>query len=495
MSTLLAPSQLAAHPAQRARVVILLAAAAAVFLALVATFWVGVLGSDDSIYWDGASGWLAHLPYVGQSHWTLRHPLVIPIALARRLLGDGPAALVVPTLLYAIGCLVILGAWTARVAGIPAAAAALALVTTQPQFVLVSSTATIDISELFFILVAFALIHHAASENRPTGSLLLAGASLGVAMLCRETAAFAVVAAGLLFLAGFGFRRERYFLLGAGFVVPVGLETLFLWWHTGDPFYRQSIAVHHDSTIDRWVEQGSAVPPIHPAIDPIVMLLFNHNFGLLFWAAAPLLAGLFGRNAGPERPLLIILGTLAATWAVLAAGLWPLLPLTPRYYLLPSVLVAILCGIALARLWEAGRPRLAGAVGLALIGANLAALALDNRNFMFGERELAAIAARTPEPIHTDPQTLRRALLLLRWQHVDGRVTDAPPGHGDLFLYNPTRATLSPPAGWQTVGRAALPPSLGQTLIAATIGADHVSPALFAKLGRGHPGVTLYRVP
>ena len=46
------------------------------------------------------------------------------------------------------------------------------------------------------------------------------------------------------------------------------------------------------------------MPPIHPAIDPIVMLLFNHNFGLLFWAAAPLLAGLFGRNAGPERPLL-----------------------------------------------------------------------------------------------------------------------------------------------------------------------------------------------
>jgi hypothetical protein len=51
------------------------------------------------LYWGGAFGWLQHIPYLGDSHWTLRHTLVIPMAITRGLLGDNMAAMALPTLL------------------------------------------------------------------------------------------------------------------------------------------------------------------------------------------------------------------------------------------------------------------------------------------------------------------------------------------------------------------------------------------------------------
>jgi len=495
---------------------ILLATTLCAFLILVAIFWVGFLGSDDVAYWDGATRWSTQFPYVGTSHWTLRHTLVIPMAFSRLLLGDGLAAMALPSLLYALGVIVVLAIWTQSAAGIRSAIAVLILVITCPQFVLLASTADVDIPELFFVVSAFFALERAIrseagrisadeGSSRPIDHsaawprLLIAGALLALAMMSRETAVLAIATIGVLFLAGYGMERRFYLVIGIGFAAIAGLELAYLWGMTGQPFYRFNIALHHDNGIDRWSDQGAAIPFVHPLIDPVTMLLLNHYFALLAWIGVPLSVWLVvsaSRVNAATRRLIVLLGTLALTWTILAAGLWRLLTLIPRYYLLPSVGVSVLSGIALAQLWEQGRRRWAAVLGGLLVAANLFALSVDNRNYMFGEVTLANLASRSTGMIHTDPLTLRRADLLLEWQKTRGRVTSTLPANGDLFFYNPARADSNTSVGpnWTVVARYNVPANRVQWL-ACHLLPIHALPKAFLAGHRCEPSsVILYRV-
>jgi hypothetical protein len=228
------------------------------------------------------------------------------------------------------------------------------------------------------------------------------------------------------------------------------------------------------------------------------MLLLNHNFGLVTWLGLPLTVWLFrrGQLSPSLHGLCVLMATLAATWTVAAAALWHLLPLTARYYLLPSLLLAALAGIALCRLAQEGRPVLAGALGAVLLAGNGLAIAVDNRNYLYGERELVEIAARSSQTIHTDAQTLRRAQLLLDWQGAGCRVVSSPPSTGDLFFDNPARdeGGPGPVPSWTVLERHGLTPTIGQRL-AGLLPAGIVPAGIVQKFGRGHPDVTLYRLP
>ena len=56
-------------------------------MALLAAFHVGFQASDDINYLVGALGWLNSFPYVGNSHWTLRHTITLPTAAFIQILG------------------------------------------------------------------------------------------------------------------------------------------------------------------------------------------------------------------------------------------------------------------------------------------------------------------------------------------------------------------------------------------------------------------------
>lgn len=453
-------------------------ASVALYLLLQHVFWVGFLGSDDSIYWSGAAGWLQHVPYLGHDHWTLRHTLVVPMAIARRLFGDNIVSMFLPTLFYGFGVIAVLGWWTWRVAGHMAAIAALILVVTDPQFVLYSSTADIDIVELFFVVAAFAVFasvirtsSEIAFEQKQVGRaqqiiLVAVGALLGFAMLSRETSAFAIVTLGILFGVGFGVERRLYFLIAAGFATVIGIELLYLWQMSGHFFYRYLLDAHHDNNINRWADQGAAIPYINPLIDPFTMLLLNHNFGLISWIGVPLAVWLARRKnlKTEERTLLVLLGSLSLVWALLAAFLWTKLVLIPRYYLLPSIGVSVLAGLSLCHMWRDGRKWLSAALAALLILGNVLALTLDNRNYMVGEYTLVHLAAEYNKTIHTDKQTLRRASLLLEWAGLRNRVTAAPPTKDDLYFYNPLRSGLKQASNdrWQIIDQRPVPLSGGR---------------------------------
>jgi hypothetical protein len=61
--------------------------------------WVGYVGSDDHSYARGALGWLDQFPYVGKNHWTLRHTVVIPVAVSLAVFGMREISLGLPSAL------------------------------------------------------------------------------------------------------------------------------------------------------------------------------------------------------------------------------------------------------------------------------------------------------------------------------------------------------------------------------------------------------------
>jgi 4-amino-4-deoxy-L-arabinose transferase-like glycosyltransferase len=478
------------------------------FVCLLSIFWVGFIGSDDALYWRSATGWLTEFPLVGGDHWSLRHTVVIPIALGRLIFGDGMVAMVSPTLLYAFGLIAVLAIWTWRAGGPRSAVAAIALIVTAPQMVLLSSTANVDLAEVFFIMSGFFVLNQVLDRAKVQDLidvkngvalwlLLLVGAFLGMAMISRETTVFAIATIGVLFLTGYGMDRRFYLLIGVGFIAIVGLDFAYLWSMTGKLLYRFTIDVNHDTNINRWADQGAAIPLVHPIIDPVVMLFLNHHFGFLAWIGIPLVIWLVRSGpTGSVRRMMALLGTLTLMWAVLAAGLWRLLPLIPRYYLLPSVGISVLSGIALAQIWQRGRTGVAALIGVLMVSGNLLALSADNRNFMFGEYTLVELASRDNRTIHTDPQTLRRADLLLEWRQVRDHVTSTPPGTDDLFFYNPTRIdpNRQPGPNWGVVDRRDVPEAGGRWL-ACHLPVNMIPSTMLGRLGCGKVSVILYRVP
>ena len=69
-------------------------------VALLSVFHVGFQASDDINYLVGALGWLDSFPYVGNSHWTLRHTITLPTAAFIQLFGMNGLAASLSNMLY-----------------------------------------------------------------------------------------------------------------------------------------------------------------------------------------------------------------------------------------------------------------------------------------------------------------------------------------------------------------------------------------------------------
>ena len=477
-----------------------------IFLALTFLNWLGYLGSDDGTYAAGAYGWINEFPFVG-GHGTIRHTITLPIALSFLIFGENEFALVLPTILYGLGLVFICTKFISSTAPRILVIAGVLVLTTHPNFIIVSSVVSADIIEAFFIFSSLYLFTRSIQESN-TKLLFWAGACAGLGFLTRETTVFLLITYGLLFLAGFGLKRVYYFVMAAGFLAVWLAEVLYLTILTGDPLFRLNISANHDSTINRGIDlAGNLI--IHPAVDPLITILLNQEFGLLFWIAIPATTLWFRRGRSSSEPANVILTPLlllSVVWFVCVGAAYKLLPLNPRYFLISGIGFGILMIFYLQDTLQKYPIAVFGSLGL-LLSTNIACIYLDNKQHMFAERQLVQVTEQYEGPIFTDKRTARKSDLLLKWAGTQDRVRTSNLEFGDLVYENlvPNRSlkiedqdlgSFLEEKNYELQKLTQYEPDrrwLGRILVA--IGLESVIPqSLMMRIYRGHPGAVLYEI-
>jgi 4-amino-4-deoxy-L-arabinose transferase-like glycosyltransferase len=475
--------------------------------------WTGFLASDDGLYLAAAGGWLSDFPFVGESHWSHRHTVVLPMAAALAVFGSSEAATIgVAIAWYAALVLTVYGATRSGFGPGPALATA-GLAAMTPSFALQSTVLNADLPEATFALLALALFWRATRATSPGTLLFCAGVALGFAILSRITALGLGLLYGLLFLRGAYFPRSRYWIMAGGCALVVGLQMLFFAALTGDPLhmFHTALSTHGGSSF------GSATPFLSGSgnlsddrfLAPPLALLVNQEFGLLFWAFLPAAfacwrgAGLTSDQRGFCR-LLIGMAALWFLWIGYGGFVRPL----PRYFSPSAVAAVIVTAIAIrCILWERRR-HLATLAALAIAGSNFLAIDLDNKQLRFGERTLASYAATIVEPLHVNPRTAYRAEQFLAWAGPEAaaRIAASPPPPGALFFQYESRlghaaqdrydeAAYRVLPDWKPVWKRDSPRSVAGWLL-QTIGLDAMLPASLAnRLVRPGGSAAVYRTP
>jgi len=426
--------------------------------------WVGFIASDDSLYFAGAERWLTDPPFPGDTHWSTRFPLTLTFAGVLAVAGQGFAAFAITAILFYVILIAVVGTFAAQVGGARVGWIAALLTATLPVVVSHASTVSVDLLEASALLIGAMLLGSARDDRAGLRRGVAAGVAFGVAILCRETSVLPLVALGPLFLLGRPVPRRVLIASGVGLAIVLGGEALFQYAMTGDPLRRYTIAFHHDEHIDRAANrEGNFL--LHPVIDPLLVLLVNDDFGLLFWIAGIAL----WRGGLAKDARLIVIGAMALASFLLVAVLVNKLVLNPRYFLLPALVAVIVVAMWLDRLsprWRAGLLAL-------LIGTNLLLMSVGNAHPRWQMEALVAAAQAHPaEVIAGDPVDVRRADLSMRFIG-QGNLAPAPAKPGGLLI------TSDPNAG-QIVARYPSPPTrLGGILRA--LGVESFVPAPIAR--------------
>lgn len=452
----------------------------------IAIGWTGYMASDDSLYFVGADHWLHEPPFAGDNHWTTRFPLLWSFAAMLAVFGRNYVAFAATALLWYGVLIAMIGLFAARMGGARTGWIAALIAATLPVIVVNATTVGVDLLETALLLGGAWLLGEAGRGASRAALLrgLVGGMCFGTAIVCRETSLLALVATGPLFLVGRPVGRAVLVAAGVGLALVLGGEALFQWALMGDPLRRYSIAFNHDSHIDRAANhEGNFL--VHPAIDPLLVLLINDDFGLLFWIAGGGAIVLFRQRSQVTQagPMIVVAAMALASFALVSV-LTEKLVLNPRYFMLPAILAVIV-----AALWLGG---LAGRWAWLILGGmlavNLLMLSVGNAHPRW-EMEALIEASRTHpgEVISGDPVIVRRAKLPMAFA---GRanIKYAPAAAGQLIVAPIDRA----PVG-AIIARYPSPPTrLGAAVDA--LGMRHVVPgALHRRMFAPNETIVLVR--
>ncbi len=502
-------SALAVRRYSFAAIVFVAAALVVAIFAIWQTF-VGYIDSDDVAYAQAASGWVAHVPYLGGSHWGLRHTIVLPMALGFRIFGENEATLVLPSLLYAGLLLGLLGSIAATLGGWRAAAVTIAVAGSVPVFATGASLVSTDLPEAFFIIGSVWAWFRGLGRGRPA-LMVISGIAAGLAITTRETTVALFLFYFAVFVIGRGAHFRDYLLMATGCIVVCGLDTLYLYLLSDDPLYRIHTAMrgaqNDGPQMETAGEAASGVDRFGAIalprwLRPLGAMFLNQNFGLLFWFAVPVATWLALRGLPDSRRVSRVLLGLAVMWVlVLGYALAPWLWVIPRYYAVCMVLIVPL-GLVLARRVPYRSWLPFSLIGV-LLGSNLALDLGATTGAFAGERALVTAARSHGGIVHTDPATARGASWLLAREELDTHVTTDLPREGDLYFWNgrPRRPipagwplTVAPP-GWEILEQTASAPRWTAMLLRVS-GIERFLPAgLRAKLDPPPVLTNLYRVP
>ena len=440
-------------------------------IAALAIGWVGFIASDDSLYYYGAARWVTDGPSAGVDHWSTRFPLILSFAAAIRLFGEEFAAFDVTAVAWYGALVAVAGGFAARIGGARTGWIAAILIATMPVIVSHATTVSCDLAEAFFLLAGAWLLAVDRVDRTALLRAVAGGVCFGLAILCRETALLALVAFVPLFLIGRPIDRRLLIAAGIGLALVLGGEMLFQHALTGDALHRYGLAFNHDDHIDRAANlEGNFL--LHPVIDPLLVLLVNDDFGLLFWLAATACG--FGalrvltRHGG--RRLAIVAAMALANFLIVAV-LYHKLVLNPRYFTLPAIVAAFVLALWLARM----RRRPTTLLLAATVTTNLLMLSVGNAHPRWEVEVLMEAARARPHAIiRAGADTVARAYLPLRFGHIVNALP-APAKPGDLIV------TATPPADARAmVARYPSPP----TRLGALVGTLGLAPLVPGGIAR-----------
>ncbi len=487
--------------------------------------WVGYQGHDDAYYAWAAVDWAEHGPALGQTHWALRYPLVLPTAALIRLFGFSVPALAAVDLLAYAAFLLMGYAAARRWFGRTAAALLTAIGVLLPQFPVQATYANPDLLEMALAMGSFWLVmlaREAGAQKAGTqaGWLMLgAGVLAGLGFLTRETTLLLAPLYGLMVLLRPAMPRWRYLLIAAGFAAVVGAQMGYFAWAAGDPLYRLRISAVHDH-VDRAAQAARATGALDSEgvlaagvlLTPLSALFFSQKYGLLFWLALP------GYAMARRATSLDVQARSVLDWAAVGAVVSFLfvalnagiLYVVPRYFMVTAAMAAVPVAVAGAALARA-RPGTAGLLGAGFAASCLGLLYLENTEPMFAEQRAAAFIAGQPGVVYMDAETGWRTRALLIRPGLLDRVASGPPPPGTLVAEEagvvedclrapacPRRTAVlafQPGPGWTEVARYDPPRrALGAWLRGIGM-AQLMPPDILRKIEQPGRALVVYRTP
>lgn len=393
---------------------------AATFLASAAYYWHGFGPMGDAERYVGAAlKWREQGPFLGETHWSLRHLFVVPIAAAFEVLGPSEFAATVPNILYAAGLVAITYFFARRRLGRAEGTVIAILIAISAFFVARPMEIGVYGAEIFYAALSCWLFVSAQFDRRRITYLFVAGAVAGLAWTIREQTFYLLAAFGLLTLFG---RRQPLLSLTAiaiGFGAVLLVEGMIYWAAAGDPFYRYRVDLHHKAvgwaTLDSTRDTAFAKflrPFKDSAGDPITTPL-----SIAGAAAAAFLLRQKTRKLAASQSIFVSFAVISAVAVVISAYGFDLA--TPRYYPIFPYFICLVLGVAIVAIGQR-YGRWASASALALVAfLNAAGEDFSNYNEYAEARLLAQYARMSDGPIYTDPLTASRARYLMRLSGTD----------------------------------------------------------------------------
>jgi len=383
-------------------------------------------GGDDWHYLQGARCAVREGLCLPQTHWEARLPLVLPMSLAMRLLGENAASVQLVPLLYALAGLVLFSLNVRRLFGTTAAAIAGAVLAATPAISMHALQPMVDAVEFAWCMAAL-LAGQLALERRSRSIAALAGACLAVAIFSRTTSIVMLPICGLIWLQLPRDARQLALPFCAGMAAVFAAEAAAYWITAGDPLYSWRLMLRHaripSTELAPWVDttKSPLLNPdfiagwrpsmgirVHWSIDPVLNLLADPKCGLTL-AGALGLAIVYRDVWRTDRLLRLVSGYTALHFVVLTYVL--AVDPKPRMFWIEFASAAAVVAVIAARTWKTGR-RLLPAALLVLILARGLLLSYDRPN----PGNMAAVAdawiARLgPGNVATDEWTKRTLAL------------------------------------------------------------------------------------
>ena len=409
--------------------------------------WIGFIQSDDESYAFAAQGWTEHGLYLAQTHWGLRHLIVLPTAMFFKLFGRNEWTLEATSIVYTFALLALVYACAARDKGRATGVLAAVLLVSVPMISVSFSQLYTDVPEAFFVLASLLAFHKGWETDRPS-VFFLSGVLAGMAAITRETTICLGVFYFILFVTGYKGNRLVYVWMALGGLLIVGADTLALWLASGDPLYRLHVSFHQvvdANNMAGLIETNDTTSGLDRAgvlgaprwIKPLLMMFVNQQIGPICWLGVPaaIAISLAPRRSELELPKLMAL--LALVWFVCTAYLlYRSLYLIPRYQIVTVSALAICLAVWVANARTFLTRSFYTLSLLAIIVGGVLLTGMSDRNFLFSERQLVTIAHENPGKIWTDPATLRGAQWLLNAAGDDMHVAAGEPVAGGLYVFN-----------------------------------------------------------